>query len=123
MPFHFKPFHFLFTFYLIVISESYPAYSLNLQVYETVVMYRYPFSCHTLAYAHAGCPCQIGYLKLRLKLRPVPDRRSFYSYLGRLKGQGLLERNPNSKRGQLSYRLTERGRTRIEYLRRLQGPS
>ena len=55
---------------------------------------------------------------VRVKLRPVPDRRSFYSYLGRLKGQGLLERNPNTRRGHLSYRLTERGRARIEYLRR-----
>jgi hypothetical protein len=68
-----------------------------------------------------------GFLKpdsIRLKLRPAPNRRSFYSYLGRLKGQGLLERNPNSRRGHLSYRITERGRARIEYLRRqLQSPS
>ena len=68
-----------------------------------------------------------GFLKpdsVRGKLRPIPDRRSFYSYLGRLLGQGLLERNSNSRRGQLSYRLTERGRSRIAYLRRqLQRPS
>jgi DNA-binding PadR family transcriptional regulator len=68
-----------------------------------------------------------GFLKpdsVRLKLRPAPNRRSLYSYLGRLKGQGLLERNPISRRGYLSYRITERGRARIEYLRRqLQNPS
>jgi hypothetical protein len=68
-----------------------------------------------------------GFLKpdsVRFRLRPVPNRRSFYSYLGRLKGQGLLERNPNSRRGHLSYRITERGRARIEYLRRQsQSPS
>ena len=51
-------------------------------------------------------------------LRPVPDRRSFYSYLGRLRRQGLLERNPNSQRGYLAYRLTPRGQARLEYLRR-----
>ncbi len=52
------------------------------------------------------------------KFRPVPDRRSFYSYLGRLRDQGLLERHPNFRRGQLAYRLTERGKARIAYLRR-----
>ena len=45
------------------------------------------------------------------------DRRSFYSYLGRLGRQGLLERHPRSRRGQLAYRLTERGRKRLAYLR------
>jgi DNA-binding PadR family transcriptional regulator len=36
----------------------------------------------------------------------------------------LLERNPNSRRGHLSYQITERGRARIEYLRRqLRNPS
>ena len=53
----------------------------------------------------------------RLKLRPSPDRRSFYSYLGRLQKQGLLERAPNSRRGRLSYRITKRGHERIAYLR------
>jgi len=52
------------------------------------------------------------------KLRPVPDRRSFYSYLGRLQRQGLLDRHPNSRRGQLAYRVTERGKARAEYLQR-----
>jgi hypothetical protein len=51
-------------------------------------------------------------------LRPVPDRRSFYSYLGRLRRQGLLERHPYSGRGHLAYRLTPRGQARLEYLRR-----
>ncbi|MBZ5650986.1 MAG: winged helix-turn-helix transcriptional regulator [Acidobacteriia bacterium] len=37
------------------------------------------------------------------------DRWSLYSYLNRLKKQGLVERNPNPGRGQLAYRLTERG--------------
>jgi DNA-binding PadR family transcriptional regulator len=52
------------------------------------------------------------------QLHPVPDRRSLYSYLGRLRDQGLLDRHPNSRRGHLTYRLTERGRARLEYLRR-----
>jgi Fe2+ or Zn2+ uptake regulation protein len=52
------------------------------------------------------------------QLRPMPDRRSLYSYLGRLRGQGLLDRHLKSKRGQLAYRLTERGRARMEYLGR-----
>src|SRR5438067_13635875 len=51
-------------------------------------------------------------------LKPVPDRRSFYSYLGRPPEQGLLERNPNSRRGYLAYRLTARGHARLEYSRR-----
>lgn len=44
------------------------------------------------------------------------DRRSFYSYLARLRRQGLLERHPRSRRGQLAYRLTERGNERLAYL-------
>jgi hypothetical protein len=52
------------------------------------------------------------------QLRPVLDRRSLYSYLARLQGQGLLVRHPNSRRGQLAYRLTERGLARAEYLHR-----
>jgi len=51
-------------------------------------------------------------------LRPIPDRRSFYSYLGRLQRQGLLERHPTPRRGYLAYRLTTRGQARLEYLRR-----
>jgi len=51
-------------------------------------------------------------------LRPVPDRHSFYSYLGRLRRQGLLERHPSSRRGYLAYRLTARGQARLEYLLR-----
>ena len=51
------------------------------------------------------------------KLQPVPDRRSLYSYLARLRAQGLLERGPNPRRGQLVYRLTRRGEERIAYLR------
>ncbi len=52
------------------------------------------------------------------ELRPPPDRRSLYSYLLRLARQGLLERGPVSRGGRLAYRLTERGRRRLEYLRR-----
>ncbi len=62
-----------------------------------------------------------GFLKpdyVRGNLRPAPDRRSLYSYLGRLRNQGLLDRHPNSRRGHLTYCLTERGRARLEYLRR-----
>jgi len=44
------------------------------------------------------------------------ERRSLYSYLDRLRQQGLLERGPNSRRGRLTYRLTLRGRARIEFL-------
>ncbi len=55
------------------------------------------------------------------RLGLVLDRRSLYSYLGRLKGQGLLESHPNYRRGQLAYKLTERGRARLEYLRRSSG--
>jgi len=55
---------------------------------------------------------------IRNLLRPVPDRRSFYSYLRRLQKQGLLERYPNPRRGYLAYRLTARGQARLEYLRR-----
>jgi DNA-binding PadR family transcriptional regulator len=51
----------------------------------------------------------------RRKLQPGPDRRSFYSYLARLAKQGLLERVPNLRRGQLKYRITNRGRERIAY--------
>jgi DNA-binding PadR family transcriptional regulator len=46
------------------------------------------------------------------------DRRSLYSYLDRLKKQGLVERNPNPRRGQLAYRLTQRGQARLAYLQR-----
>jgi len=49
------------------------------------------------------------------KLPSGPDRRSMYSYLARLRRQGLLERGPNLRRGRLSYRLTERGAERIAY--------
>jgi len=50
------------------------------------------------------------------KLPSGPDRRSMYSYLARLRRQGLLERGPNPRRGRrLSYRLTERGAERIAY--------
>jgi len=50
------------------------------------------------------------------KLQPRPDRRSAYSYLLRLSRQGLLERN-HAGRGHLAYRLSDRGRKRLAYLR------
>lgn len=53
------------------------------------------------------------------RLNPVPDRRSFYSYLARLERQGLLERYPVLQRGSLAYRLTVRGKARLEYFRRI----
>ena len=56
-------------------------------------------------------------------LRSRPDRRSMYSYLGRLRKQGLLERGPVTRRGHLSYRLTGRGRARLEYFRQSQSDS
>jgi|SRR5579859_3106764 len=54
--------------------------------------------------------------EVRANLRPSPNRRSFYSYLLRLARQGLLERR-SAGRGSLAYRLTERGRARLSYLR------
>jgi DNA-binding PadR family transcriptional regulator len=54
--------------------------------------------------------------QVRGKLQRSPDRRSAYSYLLRLFRQGLLERKQTG-RGSLAYRLTERGRARLEYLR------
>ena len=57
------------------------------------------------------------WLHLQCKL----DRRSVYSYLLRLKRQGLLETGPNPGRGQLVYRITQRGRARLEYFRSLRG--
>jgi DNA-binding IclR family transcriptional regulator len=79
----------------------------------------YDFSCYMtklsvlmiFAQAHGFLtPDQVG-----RQLPSAPDRRSLYSYLARLRGQGLLERNPNSRRGSLSYRLTQRGAERITY--------
>lgn len=52
-----------------------------------------------------------------LELRRQLDRRSVYSYLLRLKRQGLLEAGPNRSRGHLVYRLTERGQARLRYFR------
>ena len=52
-----------------------------------------------------------------LGLQQRLDRRSVYSYLLRLKSQGLLETGANSKRGHLAYRLTQRGLARLQYLR------
>jgi len=51
------------------------------------------------------------------RLQAPPDRRSLYSYLLRLRQQGLLERHPRSRRGQLAYRITQRGRARLVWLR------
>lgn len=58
--------------------------------------------------------------ELRFRLRWSLDRRSVYSYLLRLARQGLLERIERG-RGRLAYRLTERGRLRLEYFRRRSG--
>lgn len=55
--------------------------------------------------------------RVRLELEPRPDRRSVYSYLLRLKRQGLLETGPKQRRGHLAYCLTERGSARLNYLR------
>ena len=52
-----------------------------------------------------------------LELRRQLDCRSVYSYLLRLKHQGLLEAGPNHRRGHLAYRLTERGHARLKYFR------
>ena len=55
-----------------------------------------------------------------LKLRLRPDRRSVYSYLLRLRQQGLLDRGYGPGSGRLRYGLTARGRKRLEYLRQQQ---
>ena len=55
--------------------------------------------------------------RVRLELERRPDRRSVYSYLLRLKRQGLLETVSNPRRGHLAYRLSERGYARLTYLR------
>ncbi len=53
---------------------------------------------------------------VRIRLEPMPDRRSIYSYLGRLARQGLLERGRTGLGGGLlAYRLTKRGHARLEY--------
>ena len=52
-----------------------------------------------------------------LHLQRKLDHRSIYSYLLRLKRQGLLETGPNRSRGHLAYRITERGLTRLRYFR------
>jgi DNA-binding PadR family transcriptional regulator len=57
------------------------------------------------------------------KLQPRPDLRSLYSYLARLRGQGLLERGPDRSRGHLSYRITEKGHKRIAFFRTQIRPS
>ena len=58
--------------------------------------------------------------ELRRRLHWSLDRRSVYSYLLRLTRQGLLER-VNRSRGKLAYRLTERGRVRLQYFLRQLG--
>jgi DNA-binding PadR family transcriptional regulator len=61
--------------------------------------------------------CFISPDEIRFRLRSQIDRRSFYSYLLRLARQGLLQR-AGKGRGQLVYRLTERGMARLQYLQR-----
>ena len=51
------------------------------------------------------------------ELKRTLDRRSVYSYLLRLKRQGLLESGPYRRRGDLVYRSTERGHARLQYFR------
>ena len=55
---------------------------------------------------------------VRIRLEPMPDRRSIYSYLGRLARQSLLERGRTGLGGMVAYRLTDRGRARLEYFQR-----
>ena len=54
--------------------------------------------------------------ELRILLRWRLDRRSVYSYLLRLARQGLLQRVSRG-RGRLAYRITERGRARLDYFK------
>jgi len=56
-----------------------------------------------------------------LALKRSLDHRSVYSYLLRLKRQGLVETGTNTRRGYLAYRLTERGHARLKYFRSRQG--
>ena len=55
--------------------------------------------------------------ELRVRLHWALDLRSVYSYLLRLARQGLLQQGATG-RGRLVYRLTDRGRARLEYLKR-----
>ena len=84
--------------------QSFPTKRLNVTKVEVLAIF-----------ANAG-----GFLKpdqVLAKLRSPLDRRSLYSYLGRLRLQALLERSRDTARGRLAYRLTERGRQRLAYLR------
>jgi DNA-binding PadR family transcriptional regulator len=54
--------------------------------------------------------------ELRSRLHWALDRRSVYTYLLRLARQGLLERGGIGRR-RLVYRLTDRGKGRLEYLK------
>jgi len=54
--------------------------------------------------------------ELRIRLHWSLDRRSIYTYLLRLARQGLLERR-GTGRSRLAYRLTERGRERLQYFK------
>ncbi len=52
---------------------------------------------------------------VRVRLRDLPVRSSVYSYLLRLHQQGLLERERDL--GRVVYRISPRGRQRLDYLR------
>lgn len=54
--------------------------------------------------------------EIRERLGNPPERGSLYSYLKRLRLQGLLERDPRSRRGQLAYCITQKGRARLVWL-------
>jgi DNA-binding PadR family transcriptional regulator len=56
---------------------------------------------------------------VRARLSQRPDRRSLYTYLLRLSKQGLLEPR-KGRRGTLAYRLTDRGKARLIYLKQVQ---
>jgi len=64
-------------------------------------------------------PKPVGFMKpdeIWFRLNRRLDRRSVYSYMDRLRRQGLPERNFNPRRGQLAYRVTARGKDRLAYL-------
>jgi DNA-binding PadR family transcriptional regulator len=76
---------------------------------------------HEILEFFARRSCYISPDQVWLQLQRELDRRSVYSYLLRLKRQGLLETGPSRGRGRLVYRITERGRARLQYFRSRRG--
>jgi len=59
--------------------------------------------------------------EVSIRLRGYRRRSSVYSYLFRLQGQGLLIRD--RRRGRIVYRISDRGRQRLKFLRARERPT